>query len=97
MLTDWKTQHSRDVSCLQLIYRFSAISNQNHGKIFLVETDKLILKLLQKCKETRIAKRNLKTKLEKSHYQILRLTIELQQSRKHGSGGELTEENRVQK
>ena len=51
---------------------------------FFAETDKLILKVTQKCKGTRIAKIILggkKNIVENSHFSISKLTIKLQQSR----------------
>lgn len=40
----------------QLIYRFNEIPPENSSRIFLIETNKLIIKCIWKVKETRIAK-----------------------------------------
>ena len=76
MLWRWHYSPNWFIDLMQSLSKLTAESS--------AETDKLILKVTQKCKGTRIAKIILggkKNIVENSHFSISKLTIKLQQSR----------------
>lgn len=56
MFGDWKNQHNKDVSSTQTDTQISHDVYQQSRKTFLVDIDKIILKLIWNGKEIRIGK-----------------------------------------
>lgn len=59
VLTDWKTQHRKDVNSPQIYFQMQHNINQNASRNFFIDIGKLNLKL--RSKATRIAKAISKT------------------------------------
>ena len=58
---DWKTQHTKDVISLKLMYRFNLIPTKI-STWFFINIDKLVLKFMWKGKGSKLARTILKKK-----------------------------------
>lgn len=89
MCTDWKTAYCSSVSSTQSKLQVQCNPYENPNDFFFfVKREKLILKFTWNIKGPRIPEQSSKerTKLEDSHFLILKLTKKLQSSKQCGIG-----------
>ena len=71
-LNKWREILYKEINSLQMDLQIECIPNQNPS-MFFVETDRLILKFIQKCRGPKIAKTTLKKKIENLYYMTSRV------------------------